>query len=55
MVESLQKTPFDTYKELLDESFSKIAKTLPAKKYKELIDLCNVAADQLKNMPGDRD
>ena len=43
MVDSVQKTPFDTYKDLIDECFGKIKKTLPVKKYKELLDLCTVA------------
>ena len=45
MVEPIQKTPAETYKELMDESFSKIKKTLPVKKYKELLDLCTIAHD----------
>lgn len=55
MVESLQKTPFDTYKELMEESFTKIKKTLPVKKYKELIDLCTVAGDQVDKITNERD
>lgn len=42
MVESVQKTPFNTYKELMDECFAKIKKTLPVKKYKEILELCNI-------------
>jgi hypothetical protein len=55
MVEALHKTPFDTYKELMDESFSKIKKTLPVKKFKELIDLCNLAHEQVMQISDDRE
>lgn len=55
MVESIQKTPTETYKELMDESFAKIKKTLPAKKYKELLDLCNVAHEQVLKVGNERE
>ena len=42
-----KKTPYETYKELMDESLTKITKMVNAKKCKELIALCQTAQEQV--------
>ena len=41
------KSPYDTYKELLEECFARIIKTVNQKKCKELIALCQTAQEQV--------
>lgn len=37
------RTPFDNYKELMDDSLNKIIKSVSKSKNKELIELCQAA------------
>jgi hypothetical protein len=39
----------------MDECFTKIKKTLPLKRYKELLDLCNIAHDQVMQLKDDKE